>query len=225
MTQQGNAPDISSERYFTWHLLRVYMLCGFSLQCQIEHALVGSNLRRRLHKCLWAIFAVALACSVSPIAYSQSIPTLNALTRSSGATVSPGSTASFTVSYTPGSSAVTFAQVNVSDASGTNRNFVMGTPTSGGTVSSSVDSSWLNGAYTVNYVAFSDSTGRITFYYRDRRIVASPTLSGAPTAHTINLAAQDFQVSSGTTTLPIVALQPSSQTAVVGGSAMFSVSV
>jgi hypothetical protein len=174
---------------------------------------------------LWAIFAVALACSVSPIAYSQSIPTLNALTRSSGATVSPGSTASFTVSYTLGSSAVTFAQVNVSDASGTNRNFVMGTPTSGGTVSSSVDSSWLNGAYTVNYVAFSDSTGRITFYYRDRRIVASPTLSGAPTAHSINLAAQDFQVSSGTTTLPIVALQPSSQTAVVGGSAMFSVSV
>ncbi|MBL9186577.1 MAG: immunoglobulin domain-containing protein [Opitutaceae bacterium] len=155
---------------------------------------------------------------------STLLPSLTMLTRTSAAAVSLGNNVTYTVGYTLGSSPLTVLQVTLTDSAGTRRILSAVPPSSGGTLSLMVDSSWLNGSYSVETVSFSDNTSRITIFRRDGSILASPALPGAPTTHAINFASQDFQVSNGSSPIPpSISVQPQSQAANLGGSVNFSV--
>lgn len=172
--------------------------------------------------------AVVLALFFAALtANAQSLPALTDLVRTSAATVAPGATVTFRATYAEGSAPVAFFMVNVTDPTGAPRNFAtIGAPSSGGTVALGVDASWVNGTYTVNYIAFKDSGDRYIYYRRNGAVDAVPGVAGTPTSHAVNLAGQDFQVSGGVAPPSPAAIvtQPLSVTANAGQSVTLSLS-
>jgi hypothetical protein len=156
-------------------------------------------------------------------ASAVTLPTLTSLTRTSAASISAGSAVTYTVDFTAGTNALTGVLVVVTDASGTTRNLGSSSSTSGATWSVTSGSSWLSGNYTVSQVSFVDNSGRVTIYNRNGSMVVSPALTGAPTTHSVNLAAQDFQLGTSSATVPTISAQPGSQSVTAGGSVSFSV--
>lgn len=154
---------------------------------------------------------------------APSLPVLTGLTRTSPAIVAPGGLVAFTVNFTPGSGSVTSLTLGLTEPFGTVRTLILLNPASGNPVSTTVDSAWISGQYQVAYVTFVDTAGRVTQASRNGVIAATPPLAGAPTTHTANFAAQDFQVT-GTSPPPVISAHPRGQTVVAGDAASFSVS-
>lgn len=96
------------------------------------------------------------------------------------------------------------------------------TITSPATASASVTAAWVDGAYTINYITFRDTSGRIIQYYRDGRILVIPSLTGAPSTHLLNFANVDFSVSGVQGIAPSITTQPSSTSVTAGNYVMLS---
>jgi hypothetical protein len=157
---------------------------------------------------------------------AQSIPALTGVYKSIPGNISAAGVASFSVSFTPGSSPVDSVSINVSPPSGAAKSFdsVSGfTITSPATASASVTAAWVDGAYTINYITLRDTSGRIIQYYRDGRILGIPALTGAPLAHTVNFTNIDFLVSGVQVVAPSITTQPSSTAVTVGNYFMLSI--
>jgi len=164
----------------------------------------------------------------STLSRGQSIPVLTGFFKSVSGSISATGVASFSVSFTPGSSAVSFVSINVSPPSGAAKSFdsTSGSViTSPATVSASVTAAWLNGSYAINYVIFTDVSGRIVYYYRDGRILVIPSLTGAPSNHSLKFADVDFSVSGVQGVAPSFTTQPSATSVTAGNYVMLSTMV
>lgn len=174
----------------------------------------------------WLLLTLAIFSSV--IVRGQSIPVLTGFSKSVTGSISSTGVASFSVSYTPGSSAVNFISINVSPPSGAAKSFDSATGsalTSPTTVSATVTAAWLDGSYTINYVIFTDTSGRIVYYYRDGRILVIPSLTGAPSTHLLQFSNVDFSVSGVQGVAPSITTQPSSTSVTAGNYVLLSTMV
>ncbi len=143
------------------------------------------------------VVVLGLAGLAAAASAQTTLPTLVAVTRISPANVAAGAEISYAVHFTPGSNPVTFATIVLTDASGTQHEVTKLAPTSGAILTATTDATWLTGEYTIAWVSLLDSTNRTTLFYGGGGIAASPPLSGAPTQHSVALAAQGFRLTGG----------------------------
>lgn len=155
---------------------------------------------------IYWLFAVGLVLTAARVEAAVTLPVLTGVVRTSPAIVAPGDPVSYTLTYTEGSNPLLLVRISFIEASGLGFTLSMLPSASGGVLTTTVGSGWLNGNYRITDVLFLDSANRVTTYYPDGSLTSNPPLVGAPVTHAISLTSQGLQVTGAQSsyTLPIL---------------------